>query len=175
MLDDAILESSESSCAIVNYFEKAAGLAHGEYPTAPRPFRTFSAGTSAFHLNNRAAYKIMTIDNVSKYFGLPDLRCALLHYMRRYTNGKKHIPSVGDRRPVLSAQQLLPFNKVQVWTWVRIQTVSYFPPHRVLSPETLEAVPPSKAHPNGKYNSVLVNVDPRYNWPQSGITGESAC
>jgi hypothetical protein len=48
----------------------------------------------------------------------------------------------------------------------------HFPPHQALAPETLEAEPSSTWHPNGKYNSVLVNIDPMYNWPKSGISSE---
>jgi hypothetical protein len=95
-----------------------------------------------------------------------------MYYLQRCADGEQHIHSIGNCRPGFSPSQLLPFNNVQVWMWVRIQTVSFFPPHRALAPETLEAEPPSTQHPNGKYNSVLVNTDPTFNWPKSGISGE---
>jgi Plavaka transposase len=171
-IGDDTQEQPESSHDIVNYFQEAAVLVHGEHLTAPRPFRTFSAGTSAFRLNRDASYKLMTIDCVAETFGLPDLRPAIMYYLQRCADGEQHIRSIGNRRPGFSPSQLLPFNNVQVWTRVRIQTVSFFPPHRALAPETLEAEPPSTRHPNGKYNSVLVNTDPTFNWPKSGISGE---
>lgn len=167
-----VQELSVSTHTVINYFQEAAALVRGESPNAPKPFRTFSAGTSAFHLNRDASYKLMTVDAVAQTFGLPDLRFAIMHYVQKCVSGEQHIHSVGDRRPNFSALQLLPFKNVQVWTRVRIQTVSFFPPHPTLPPETLEAEPPSARHPSGKYDSVLVNVDPMHNWPQSGIAGE---
>jgi hypothetical protein len=35
--------------------------------------------------------------------------------------------------------QLLPFKKMQVWTHIQVQTVSFHQPKQVLPPETLEA------------------------------------
>jgi hypothetical protein len=162
----------KTSRGVVDYFQEASALLRGEYPNALKPFRTFSAGTSAFHLNRDASFKLMTVDSVAEMFRLPDLRDAIAHYLQKCSNGEQHIQSIGSRRPTSLSSQSLPFIKIQVWTRVRIQTISYFNPQKVLPPETLEAEPPSTEYPYGRYNSVLVNVNPSFNWPRSGISGD---
>src|SRR5712672_1298934 len=47
----SLSNSKSSNRVTVNYFEEAAALLRGENTNALMPFRTFSAGTSAFHLN----------------------------------------------------------------------------------------------------------------------------
>jgi hypothetical protein len=165
---------TNSTRPIVNYFKEAASLTQGQDPNAPRPFRTFSAGTSAFHLNHEASFKLMTVDNVAQAFNLPDLRQAIAHYLFRCSHGEHYVQSLGGRRSAFSPSEPLPFEKIQVWTRVRIQTLSYFDPEQVLEPLTLEAEPPSNGTLHGRYNSVFVNVDPNCNWPRSGISGECA-
>jgi hypothetical protein len=156
----------------VNYFKEAASLNAGEDPHAPRPFRMFSAGTLAFHLNCEAQFKLMAIDNVALAYNLPDLQQAIAHYLLRHSHGEQFIQSLGGWRPTFLASEQLLFNKIQVWTRVRVQTLSYFNPEQVLEPQTLEAEPPSNRMPHGCYNSTLVNIDQSHNWPQSGISGE---
>ena len=114
----------------------------------------------------------MSVESVAETFGLPDLGSAIAHYLQKCADGEQHFQSVGNRRLGTSQHQMLPLDKIQVWTRVRVQTVSFHDPHQVLPPETLEAEPPSAKFPHGKYNSVLVNVDPTRNWPRSGISGE---
>lgn len=169
---DTVTNLSNSSRVTVNYFEEAVALLRGESPNAVMPFRTFSAGTSAFHLNHNATFKLMTVDAVADAYKLPDLQDAIAHYVQRVSHGEQHIRTLGGRRPALSVQTL-PFDKlrVQVWTRVRIQTISYFDPKQVLEPRTLEAEPPFDELPHGRYSSVLVNVDPGLNWPRDGIAG----
>lgn len=167
---DTVTNLSVSSRVTVNYFEEAAALLRGENPNAVVPFRTFSEGTSAFHLNRDATFKLMAVDAVADAYKLPDLQDAIAHYFQRVSHGEQHIRTLGGRRPALSVQRL-PFDKLQVWTRVRIQTVSYFDPKQVLEPRTLEAEPPSDELPYGRYSSVLVNVDPSLNWPRSGTAG----
>jgi hypothetical protein len=72
-IGDDTQEQPESSCDIINYFQEAAVLVCGEHLTVLRLFHTFSAGTSAFHLNHDASYKLMTIDSIAETFGLLDL------------------------------------------------------------------------------------------------------
>jgi len=170
---DAIRIAPKSPTRLtVNYFDEAAALIRGEDLGAPQPFRTFSAGTSAFHLNRDPSFKIMTVDAVAEAYKLPDLRHAVAHFLQKYSRGEQHIQSLGGRRPAFSALEQLPLDKIQVWTRVRIQTVSYFDLHKVLEPQTLEALPPSNELPYGRYSSILVNLDSSKNWPRSGISGE---
>jgi hypothetical protein len=153
-----------------NYFEEADSLNRGEYPKAPRPFRTFSAGSSAFHFTRDPSFKQMTVDNAATMFQLPDLRPALADYLQRAKG--RHVPDlvIGGRRSAV-AGCTLPFEKLQTWSRIRIQTKSFHLPHGITPPQTLNACPPSKEWPHGRYDKVLVNTDRQFLWPQSGLNG----
>jgi hypothetical protein len=154
-----------------NYFEEAEMLRLGEDPNAPYPFRTFSVTSTAFHLTRDPAYKQMTVDEAAVMFGLPDLRLALTGFFYRLTKQQDFTMTIGSRRTV-PAGYTLPFTKLQVWSWVRIQCRAYHPPHNVLPPETLNAYPPSKEWPTGRYDSVVVHTDLDYSWPSNGLKGK---
>ena len=70
---DTVTNISNLSHVIINYFEEAAALAQGEDPNAVRTFHIFSAGTSAFHLNCDATFKLLTVDDVANAYKLSDL------------------------------------------------------------------------------------------------------
>ena len=165
---------SPSNIKYVNYFAKASKLLNQPCPKAPRPYRTFSNLTMAFHLNRDASFKIMTVDDVADKYGLLDLRAALADFVGEMKAGRLSFISIGGRRksPI---NMKLPFDRLRVWTKLGVQTRSYHHPHQVLPVQTLVAMPPSQEYQYGKYDAVFVNNDPDQQWPASGIKGSLLC
>ena len=157
----------------VNYFQRADDLQQGKHPTAPRPFRTFKMGSTAFQLPRDPQLKKLSIDIASQQFDLPDLRPALAEYLRRISSNGIDLASVpiGGRRSASSGCNL-PIDYIQVWTTMRIQLKQYHRPSDTAQPHTLLASPPSKEWPVGRYDTVVVNTDPSKKWPYSGLEGK---
>lgn len=150
-----------------NFFERAELLRSDPPPSVPRPFRTFSIGSAAFHLNRRPDINSMSIDQVVQRFGLPDLRPALVDYLYRLSqsssNGK---PVLGGRRATHGANYL-PFENLQVWFSVKVQRKGDSYAGKVGKAEKLMVSPPvidETGEPSkfGRYDTALFcNGDPR--------------
>jgi hypothetical protein len=154
----------------VDYFAKASWLLDQQPPDVPRPHRTFSNLSTAFNLNRDASFKIMTVDEVAQRYGLSDLRPALADFVNKLQTGYLS-PTIigGSRKSPVNA--LLPFDGLQVWTKLRLQTRSLHQPFDVLPAQTLRAVPPSPEYNHGQYDAVVINIEPQQQWPASGIKG----
>lgn len=157
-----------------NYFEEAEGLRRGEDPHAPLPYRTFSCGRTAFHFTRDPSMKRMAVDDVANMFQLKDLRGALADFVSGLPTEGDGPYTIGGRRSARAHQEDLPFQLLQVWWRVRIQTKSFHDPEDNLLPITLNVCPPSEDWPLGRYDAVLVNTDDQYSWPRSGLTGNSS-
>ncbi|KAF8178181.1 hypothetical protein K438DRAFT_1485170, partial [Mycena galopus ATCC 62051] len=159
----------------VNYFGEASLLKKGAFPNAPKPFRTFTSRNeeTAFHLNRDASDVQLTVEAAATRFKLPDLRPALVAYLNKA--GQAQL-AIGGRRPVLYDTSL-PFSKIQFWNSVRIQSKSYHDNSQILVPQTVNAAPPdpSGTWKCGRADAVLVNVDPQFRWPASGLGGHIIC
>jgi hypothetical protein len=151
-----------------NYFELAEALQQGLYPRSPLPFRTLVQGNTALHLTRDPAMKTMSITDVMKNFNLPDLRGALADFLARVDYRGPFL--IGGRR-IGNIDSLLPFDNLQVWTKVQVQNCSYFPPHRILPSQTINASPPSGSWTYGQSDVVLINTDNSKVWPHSGLEG----
>jgi hypothetical protein len=157
---------------IKDYFQLAESLLRGEHPQAPLPFRTFANTSSALHLTRDPSFKQMSIDEVAQIFCLPDLHISLMEYIQHARAGSTCVQIIGGRRTAASAAaRQLPFDSLEVWSSVRVQTKAYHSPNEPLPPLTVNASPPSEKLPLGKYDAVLVNTDPSMCWPKSGIKG----
>ena len=153
-----------------DYFCKAASLLAGADPNAPCPFRTFTNAHTAFHLTRDPTFKQMTVDEVAEKFDLLDLRPSLADYLQRAAD-KPAIHVVGGRRRAVSGCAL-PFEMLQVWSSVRIQSKAYHNRNEVLPPQSLSAAPNSESWPLGRYDGVVVNIDSDMHWPWSGLKGQ---
>jgi hypothetical protein len=110
----------------------------------------------------------MSIEAAMEMFRLPDLRGALADFLTR-ANDKDPFQIGGHR--VGNVNSPLPFDNLQVWTKVQVQNRSYFPPHHILPPQTINASPPSGSWMYGRSDIVLINTDNGKVWPQSGLEG----
>ena len=151
-----------------NYFELADAVLRGLYPRAPRPFRTIVQGDTALHLTRDPTMKTMSIEDVMKTFNLPDLHGALADFLIRLNNDDPF--QIGGRR-IGNVNSPLPFDNLQVWTKVQAQNRSYFPPHHILPPQSINACPPSGSWTYGHSDVVLINTDDGKVWLQSGLEG----
>jgi hypothetical protein len=52
-----------------------------------------------------------------------------------------------------------------------LQNKAYHYPHETLPPKTVNACPPSGEWELGRYDPVIVNLDPDCEWPHSGLEG----
>ena len=151
-----------------DYFELADALQQGLYPRSPLPFRTIVQGNTALHLVRDPTMKTMSIENVMESFNLPDLRGALADFLTRLNNNDSFY--IGGRR-ISDHNSLLSFDNLQVWTKMQVQNHSYFPPHQVLPPQTINVFPPSGSWTYGHSDVVLINTDDDKVWPHSGLEG----
>ena len=88
---------------ITNYFAVADRLGRGLFPSAPRPHRTFTNSSTAFHLSRDPNYK-MLVDEAAQLFGIPDLQLALVDYLRRVESGQDGIQTIGGQHPATGAK-----------------------------------------------------------------------
>jgi hypothetical protein len=153
-----------------NYFELAEALQQGLHtgPHSPLPFRTLVQGNTALHLTRDPTLKTMSIKDVMTMFNLPDLHGAIADFLTRVDN--RNLFQIGGRR-IGNINSLLPFDSLQVWTKVQVQNRSYFPPHYVLPPQTINASPLSDSWTCGRSDVVLINTDDSKVWPHSGLEG----
>lgn len=156
------------SRAVVNYFSTAKRLEQGLMPGAPRPYRTFSVLSTAFHLSRDPTCK-MLIDDAAQMFCIPDLRPALADYLYHINRGQD-VRMIGGRR-IAPVEADLPFDNIQIWHKVRMQVLPYHSSQDLASPRTLHASPASSEWPRGRFDTALINNNPSFNWPHSGIVG----
>jgi hypothetical protein len=160
-----------TSRRLVNYFTIAAQLSRGEFPKAPKPFRTFTStqGNTAFHLTRDPVGRQLSIHDASGIFKLPDLEQALIAYLHRVSH--KMELTLAGRRPTLKDARL-PFEAIQIWHSVRLQSLSFHDPTRVLLPQTVNASPPDEIWRFGRGDAVIVSTNPQHKWPRSGLQGQ---
>ena len=158
-----------------NYFKEAACLVRDYNSNTPLPFRTFMAGSrTAIHLNHEPLLRRTSIEKITSTFRIPDLAPSLAHFLVRATEGGRSLYAVGGRRPPAAGATPLPFQKLEVWQGLRIQSKDYHDPRIIHPPQTLCASPPSREWPLGRFDNALINIDPNEEWPQSKMTGSDS-
>jgi hypothetical protein len=122
---------------------------------------------TAYHLCKQPHWPNALIDDVAIRYRLPDLRAALGDYIVLGLNDK-------DRRGIRrsSSNCALPFSRIHVWHSVRLQTKSPSDPNTIMTPKTIQAMPPSADKPHGWCNTVLF-VSSKEEALCTGITGMS--
>src|SRR6266403_19830 len=154
-----------------NYFKEAICLVWDNSNT-PLPFQTFTAGSgTVIHLNHNPFLRRTLIHEIASMFCLPDLAPSLAHFLLCATEGGRSLYTVGGWWPSAAGTTSLPFQKLDVWQGLRIQLKDYHDPCIVHPPQTLSASPPTGNWPLGHFDTVLINIDPDEEWPQSKMTG----
>lgn len=99
----------------MDYFAHADRLAADTRPGLLFPPRTFVSACTAFHLSRDPFTKSM-IDDISSTFDLPDLRPALIDYIRYAADPNVDMSTlaIGGRRTA-AAGGTLPFDDIRVW------------------------------------------------------------
>ena len=158
---------------IVDYFRRADLVARGLLQPDFCPPRTYqSAENIVYHLSRDPVCKL-TIEDAADLYNIPDLPAAIGSFIMRVSDDptNSYFDSIGGRRR--THHEPLPVYFLQIWQKLRVQTTSYHPPHEKLSPNTINAAPPSSAWPYGCFDSAIFNIDPSKKWPQSGLRGSS--
>jgi hypothetical protein len=166
---DPVMRLTGTQHLVPNYFRTSSLLLAGQFPNAPTPFRTFTSldANIAFHLNRDPEGRQLSVDDAAIKFQLQDLRPALAAYLHRRTSTSL---AIGGKRPKL-IHNTLPFDKIQLWNKLRIQSRSFHDSDKILVPETVNAAPPDAHWKRGRGDAVLVNFDAQHQWPSSGLEG----
>ena len=105
-------------------------------------------------------------------FGLLDLRAALADFIaHEKTHGVDAVHVIGGPRRAAGNAEL-PFEHLQVWFKLRLQTREIHT-NSILPAQTILASPPEDNWQYGRYDSVVVNFDGTKVWPTSGLEGLS--
>jgi hypothetical protein len=170
----ALLEEMNHTRVATDYFRKARQMATARCDSSI-PHRTFIAENTAIHLNFSPSCSGVKLDDVSTDFNLPDLHVALSSFLQHDVRERGIVHGVGGprQRPSIDRPPILPFDRVQLWNTVRLQLKSFHNPDIVLPAQTIHASPPGPGWPKGRWDAILVNVDTAYEWPKSGLSGES--
>ncbi|KAG1856780.1 hypothetical protein F4604DRAFT_1931785 [Suillus subluteus] len=136
--------------------------------TAPYPYRTFSTSVAAYHLGYGPTLTKMTVDTAADHFLLPDLCPAISDYLD-HIEANNDFPISGRRRAHPGCP--LPFECIQTWCKMRIQSKNFHDANRLEPSQAILAEPPSKNWPYGQYDSVLINTDKISKWPKCGLEG----
>jgi hypothetical protein len=163
--------TGRASRARTDYFEEANCLMRGSDSNMTRPLRTFIAGPmTAIHLNLKPFMRRTLVADIASMFGITDLEPSLARFLSCATKGDGSLYTIGGRRPPASSTNL-PFQKLEVWSGLRIQLKDYHNPSIAGTPQTLCARPPCKEWPFGRFDAVIANTDPDFKWPSSKMSG----
>lgn len=165
--------ASTGARPVHNYFRDANDLLQGRKPNAPEPYRTFATASTAFSLRRDPQYTKLTVEQVAAKFNLPDLIPALLEYFHHHESGGGAIRSVGGRRTHLPDMAKLSFERVQVWTRVRLQSSAYHNSRVLLPAQTVVAeAPDQRSWKYGRCDPVVIDNGSGKVWKTSGLDGE---
>ncbi|KAA1479646.1 hypothetical protein DENSPDRAFT_750630, partial [Dentipellis sp. KUC8613] len=139
-----------------DYFALATSIKHRS--------RVFATSSTAFRLNYRSKHNFMTINDAAILFNVPDLQLALVEYIQRCGDTSTSAPVIGGRRGARAGKEL-PFDSIEIWYNVRVQTKSPYDPTCPTQPQNIQAQPPSTTWPHGRHDSVMVISDMTVPWP----------
>ncbi|KAG2087116.1 uncharacterized protein F5147DRAFT_748558 [Suillus discolor] len=151
---------------ITNYFGIAKVLQHREVGTVPVPLRSFVVKHTAFHLTYDPSIRNISVDDAAIKFAIADF------LRREATHGRDHIHTIGGARragPTAS----LPFDKLQVWFKLWVQDTNFHHASIIRPAQTLNCAPPSDPWTCGQYDTVIINNEAGYLWPEDGLRGHT--
>jgi hypothetical protein len=163
---------------VVDYFYYASELKRllQHRQDIPLPLRTIACSSHvAIHLARDPSYKRLLVDEVAQMYHIPDLRPALADYLQRITYGHQQpeVPLDIKGRRLSQENCDLPFDYLEVWKKVYLQSKTYHHPHTILPAQSINAFPPSNSSTLGKSDNIIMNVDLTKKWPFSGLNGVS--
>ena len=134
-------------------------------PWALQPFCTFAGPCTAFHLSWDPSFKQMSINEVGKKYGLPDLCTALVDFIHCYLPSTWLAVNTAAQQPVLILG-LWKCKSGPVYVYNRNHNMD-----EVIPPKLINACPhPKIGHWDS--DSVIINTNRSKTWPWSGLAGE---
>ena len=97
----------------------------------------------------------MSIGDAATKFNLEDLHAALVEFLSRMASRNPYI--IGGCRTANMNDQL-PFNDLQIWAKVHLQSRAYHAPHDILPSQTVNASPPLRPRTFGHSDIVIIKV-----------------
>lgn len=132
-------------------------------PNPPCFPQTFSTPTTAFYLTVQADCSHSTIDEVSTKYNILDLLQGTWDFFSHFLRDQDTRMISGRRGPAWNAK--IPFENIQVWHSVHVQTNSQVHPGVTL-PQKLFVSPPSEEWPAGWCNTTIFAEDTISSPPQ---------
>ena len=169
-LFQSVVKLGQPKRSPTNYFKKAQELMASPRESVLFPLCTFVVCNTAISAARDPKVFRATVDDISISFDIPDLHDALGDYFQHEAQRLPH-QVTGQHR--LKNNCSLPFSHLAIWHAVRLQQMPFHPDGDLNPAQTVVAAPPSAAWQYGQYDSVLVNIDSRKEWPQSGLDGKS--
>lgn len=152
---------------VIDYFKIANALANDTSPGVPLPLRTFASLTAAIHIALKPSFS-MNITEASECFELPDLHDAINGCLDRCSNGEPH--DIAGLRPNV-VRSILPTQKLQIWSKIRVQLRTWHDAESVEPPQTLIVSSPSHRYPSGRYDCAIISPTDTSDWPAGGLNG----
>lgn len=112
--------------------------------------------TQLFSLTRAPHHPTQEISHVAAWYQLPDLRDAISVYIQLLAS------RTGAHRyqancPAIDQNLQLPYTQVHVWTHFRLQVATIQDSSTKAPARTIQALPPSANHPQGRCNIILVH------------------
>ena len=153
-----------------NYFTQAQELLVAPCGSVPVPLRTSVVCNTAISVTRDSKINRSPIDAIATSHNIADLHSVIGDYLQQEAQKLSHW--VGGPRYSTNTCDL-PFSQHAVWHAVRLQQKPFHLGADLDPTQTVNAAPPSTTWHYGRYDTVVFNVDPSKEWPQSGLEDNS--
>ncbi|KAI6035326.1 hypothetical protein F5J12DRAFT_902149 [Pisolithus orientalis] len=144
---------------ITDYFTISACLRTQDPDSIPFPLHSFIADGMAINLSYDPSLQCISVDATLVDF----LNCEKVY-------GPSSVHTI-SRQCQGSSSSTLPFTDLQVWYKMWLQNTVIHDIMDILPAQTLFCSPPCETWTLGCYDAAIINVDPCFKWPESGLKG----
>ncbi|KAI5997654.1 hypothetical protein F5J12DRAFT_725231 [Pisolithus orientalis] len=144
---------------ITDYFAISACLRTQDPDSIPFPLCSFIADDTMINLSYDPPLQCISVDATLVDF---------LNHEKVYGPSSVHTMS---GQCWGSSSSTLPFTDLQVWYKMQLQNMEIHDIMDILPAQTLFCSPPCETWTLGCYDAAIINVDPHFKWPESGLKG----
>ncbi|KIO02103.1 hypothetical protein M404DRAFT_28061 [Pisolithus tinctorius Marx 270] len=158
---------------VTDYFAISVHLRTQDPDSIPFPLHSFITDGMAINLSYDPPLRCISVDGAAEKFGLLDLRAALVDFLNREkVYGPSSVHTISGQHWG-SSSSTLPFTDLQVWYKMWLQNTAIHDITDILPAQTLFCSPPCETWTLGHYDAAIINVDPCFKWPESGLKAPS--
>ncbi|KAI6000143.1 hypothetical protein F5J12DRAFT_784457 [Pisolithus orientalis] len=128
---------------VTDYFAISAHLRTQDPDSIPFPLCSFIADGTVINLSYDPPLQCISVDGAAEKFGLLDLQATLVDFL----------------------------NHEKVWYKMWLQNMAIHDITDILPAQTLFCSPPCETWTLGCYDASIINMDPHFKWPESGLKG----